>query len=62
MTKGELERLAIVETLVSGLSTDMAEVKADVKTLLERGSAFSGAWKLIVWMVPVVISVVAVIR
>jgi hypothetical protein len=62
VTKGELERLAIVETLVSGLSADMAEVKADVKILLGRGSAISGAWKLLVWAVPIAISIVAVVR
>jgi hypothetical protein len=47
----ELERLATLEAIVPPLQADVAEIKADVKTLLAAHNRQSGAAKLaaVIW-------------
>ena len=47
----EVERLATLETTYAALKADVAEIKADVKTLLAAHNRQSGAAKLaaVIW-------------
>jgi len=54
MTGQENERLAIVETKVSALLTDVAEIKQDVKTLLASRSRLAGITAIGIQLIPFV--------
>jgi len=61
MTPPENERLAVVETKIDGLQTDMTTVKADVKKLLSFQSSF-GWTKYVLPAAAIVISIVAILK
>lgn len=52
MTGQENERLAVVETKVSTLVSDVAEIKRDVKELLGARSRLLGGAGLVIQMLP----------
>lgn len=52
MTGAENERLAVVETKLTAVMIDVAEVKTDVKALLVQRAEFSGAGHLIARIAP----------
>lgn len=72
MTKSELERLAVVETLittiqgdVSTVKSDVTEVKADIKSILIHQAKGTGALALVSRTAPwvaVLISAIALVR
>lgn len=60
MTGQENERLAVVETKVSALVTDVAEIKLDVKTLLASRSRLAGMGSTFLQILPFVALAVSV--
>lgn len=54
MTGPENERLAVVETKVDLLASDVAEVKRDVKSLLTSRSQLAGVGGFVVRAIPFV--------
>lgn len=65
MTKTEAERLAVVETKVDLISSDVSEVKADVKVLLAAKAASLGVTALIGKAAPwvaIIISIAVAVR
>ena len=68
MTKGEIERIAILETLMASLSTEVGSVKSSVATLdgkidavLINQAKGNGAWALVSKAMPMLISVGAIL-
>lgn len=59
MTKGELERLAILETLVAGHGVVLGEIRVDVKTLLAAKNVQVGVMQVINRLLPLAISIIA---
>jgi len=54
MTGQENERLAVVETKVSALVADVAEIKQDVKVLLASRSRLAGMAAIGIQLIPFV--------
>jgi len=54
VTGQENERLAVLETHVSNLVTEVAEIKKDVKALLASRSRLAGMGLLLMQLVPFV--------
>ena len=52
VTKAESERLAVLETSMTGVQADVAEVKSDVKTLRARSERWQGGTALMRALVP----------
>lgn len=59
------ERLAVLETHVTGIQKDVKEIRVDVKTLLAHQSSFQGGANLISRAAPwiaVLVSLTAILR
>lgn len=48
----EIERLAVVETKVDSVLTEITMLRSDVQKLLLSGARSTGAWGLVVRIVP----------